>query len=252
MDRAPLHIPDWLTGTEELSMDAEFVYFRLCLFIYQFDGLLKDDDRSNARRCKMSTRGYRQAKAELLAAAKIEIRDGYLWNRRCEKVLSDVCALSEAQSRRAQRRWEKAGRNGVKAAEKASEKAAMDHEKPSEFNGDAYAKGYAGDHPISEARKTRKEETSLRSASSLVRNADDDHAPATRGKSADWEDRAYDALERLLGSSDWSLRSFADKCGSGVGHGHVGKVNNNNTVPEHIRQTVLATALRLDGERNVS
>lgn len=160
MDRADWHIPDWLSGAEELSMEAEFAYFRLCLFIYQFDGLLKDDDQANARRCKMSTRAFRQVKAELLTACKIEVRDGYLWNARCEKVLAGVCSLSEAQSRRAQRRWEKVRENGGKSPEKAGvsagkteEKGAEIPEKDNEINGSAHAVAHAGQDATSESRK---------------------------------------------------------------------------------------------------
>jgi uncharacterized protein YdaU (DUF1376 family) len=261
MDRAPWHIPDWLAGTEELSKDAEFAYFRLCLFIYQFDGLLKDDDRANARRCKMSTRCFRQVKAELLTATKIEIRDGYVRNRRCERVLSDVCSLSEAQSRRAHKRWAKARESGLIPAEiqefsadKQPENSRVNGGKPNEINGTTHTAGHAGNDAISEARNTRKEESSLRSASSPSRERNDDRArtPAKPIRlSSDREDLAYDALERLLDSPDWSLRKLANECGGSVSHGHVGKINRGQNVPEPIRLSVLATALRLAGELNI-
>lgn len=160
MDRASWHIPDWLAGAEELSAEAEYAYFRLCLFLYQFDGLLKDDDQANARRCKMSTRAFRQVKAALLAADKLEIRDGYLWNARCAKEIGSVCSMSQAQSIRAQKRWQKARESQEKRSKKATEnrenrqeKGCGNHEKHNEINDYSHATAYAGHDAISESRK---------------------------------------------------------------------------------------------------
>jgi uncharacterized protein YdaU (DUF1376 family) len=160
MDRATWEIPDWLAGAEELTLEAEYAYFRLCLFFYQFDGLLKDDDQANARRCKMSTRAYRQAKAQLVTACKLEVRDGYLWNAKCQKVLESVCAHSESQSARARRRWDKARENAEKSPEKAGisgskndENGVEKSEKPNDINVAKSTGAEAGGDAISESRK---------------------------------------------------------------------------------------------------
>ena len=58
MDRAMWDIGDWVEGVENIEPETEYVYFRLVMFLYQMDGLLRDDDQANARRCRISTRAY--------------------------------------------------------------------------------------------------------------------------------------------------------------------------------------------------
>ena len=101
MDYVQWNVPDWVAGTDELEPEPEYIFFRLCLFIYLFDGLLKDDDRINARRCKVSTRTYRRYKAALIQADKIEVSDGLIRQGKCNRVLAHAKKQSEKQREKA-------------------------------------------------------------------------------------------------------------------------------------------------------
>lgn len=119
MDFAMWHVGDWISGVEEIQPETEYVYFRLVMFIYQMDGTLKDNDQANARRCRVSTRAYRKHRTKLLDLGKIEIRNGLIWNSRCEREIDHVKKISTRAKTRSEKRW-KAHRES-KLAEKLAE-----------------------------------------------------------------------------------------------------------------------------------
>ena len=105
VDFVQYNIPDWNAGTAELDALEEHVYRKLCDDYQLFDGQLRDDDRSNARRAKLSTQKYRKIKQRLVDLGKIEWRDGLFWNKKAEKVLEKTLEKSEKAREKAEKRW---------------------------------------------------------------------------------------------------------------------------------------------------
>jgi len=110
MDWAAYNLSDWSAGTLELSFEEEAAYRKLCDLIYLFDAALRDDDRANARRLKVSVHKFRKLKSALLDQGKIEVREGYLRQERCEKDLKKIQERSEKAAKKARKRWENSGR----------------------------------------------------------------------------------------------------------------------------------------------
>ncbi len=128
----------WLAGVEVMEPETEYVYFRLCMHLYDLDGLVvADADQANARRCRMSTRTYRKHKEILLDLGKFEVRDGLLWNERCAEEIEKVKGISEGAKLRADKRWQghqnransqNARKNTEKNSRKLAEKAGVSSE----------------------------------------------------------------------------------------------------------------------------
>lgn len=110
MDWAGYNLSDWASGTLELSFEEEAAYRKICDLIYLFDAALRDDDRANARRLKVSVYKFRKLKSALLNQGKIEVREGYLRQERCEKDLKKIQERSEKAAKKARKRWENSGR----------------------------------------------------------------------------------------------------------------------------------------------
>lgn len=105
VDRVQYHLPDWNAGTDDLTFEQEAAYRKICDWFYLMDGQLRDDDRKNARRLKVSVRKFRILKNELLDCGKISIRDGLLYNERAEKVLEKTLSLSTSAREKAEKKW---------------------------------------------------------------------------------------------------------------------------------------------------
>ena len=140
MDWAPYNLSDWASGTLELSFEEEAAYRKICDLIYLFDARLRDDDRANARRLKISLQKFRKLKSALLDQGKIEVREGYLRQERCEKDLKKIQERSEKAAKKARKRWENSGR------------------KSNEINETGDAAAYAAAYANSLSRELEKEE----------------------------------------------------------------------------------------------
>ena len=109
MDWAAYNLSDWASGTLELSFEEEAAYRKICDLIYLFDARLRDDDRANARRLKISLQKFRKLKSALLDQGKIEVRAGHLHQERCEKDLKKIQERSKKAAKKARKRWENSG-----------------------------------------------------------------------------------------------------------------------------------------------
>ncbi len=138
VDHYMVTIPDWENGTAGMTFEQEYVYRKLCEFIYALDDTLKDDDRANARRCKMSTRLFRKHKIALLEMGKIDAQDGYIRNRRCANELQKIWDRSEAAR-------VKAAKSHVKRRANKKINSPTSPKKPSKFNGTPVAGALANE-----------------------------------------------------------------------------------------------------------
>ena len=167
VDRVQYHLPDWNTGTDELTFEQEAAYRKLCDWYYLMNGRLKDDDHMNARRLKVSLRRYRELRNELIKAGKIGVVDGYLFNERAEKVLIKTLSLSDSAREKAEKKW-------------ANESA-----KSLENNASVLAGAYAG------ADANRKPLTVKKKTPSLPSGASPPQAKGTR-LADDWQPSEQD------------------------------------------------------------
>ncbi len=102
-----LNIRDWLQGTRNLEPSQAGVYIQIVLLFSDNLGVLPDDDGFVAGHLKMGIRYYRKIKAQLIALGKIEIRNGYIWNRRAAIEVASFCSTSKAKRKAAREREEK-------------------------------------------------------------------------------------------------------------------------------------------------
>jgi uncharacterized protein YdaU (DUF1376 family) len=121
MDWAAYNLSDWSAGTLELSFEEEAAYRKICDLIYLFDARLRDDDRANARRLKISLQKFRKLKSALLDQGKIEVRAGHLHQERCEKDLKKIQERSEKAAKKARKRWENSVRNSGRKSNEINE-----------------------------------------------------------------------------------------------------------------------------------
>lgn len=117
VERVQYHIPDWMTGTEEMSFELEAAYRKLCDFYYLTDGHLKDDHQTNARRLKISVRKYKKYRQALIDAGKFHAVDGHLVQDRAAKELEVIYESSVKAREKAAKRWRKHDENSAKSLE---------------------------------------------------------------------------------------------------------------------------------------
>lgn len=111
VSRIDFYPDDWLGGTSEMTAEQRGVFITICAKYWSKEGYLRDDDYVMAGECRMSTRRWRQIKAELIALEKIDIQDGFIVQERAELELSrSVLALET--------RTERASKGGRKKSEK--------------------------------------------------------------------------------------------------------------------------------------
>ncbi len=164
------NVGDWIGGVEEITPETEYVYFRLVMFIYQMDGTLKDSDQANARRCRVSTRAYRKHKSKLIDLGKIEVRDGLIWNARCEHEINHVKEISTRAKTRSEKRWkahlksklaEKPTENSLVLEGKTRRKLALktreNPENANDFNKTMHASSHATQHATQHANQGTSE-----------------------------------------------------------------------------------------------
>lgn len=77
----------WDFGTTELSLEEEAAYLRIVNAIHKHDAPVPDNDRVLAGMFRVSTRKARALVEALVAAGKVTIEDGKIWNDRARSDL---------------------------------------------------------------------------------------------------------------------------------------------------------------------
>lgn len=101
---------DMVDGCNELTVEEELAYRRICDFIYLSEDALVDDDKRLGWMTKLGRR-WPKIKAELIARGKIDIEEGLIRNDRCTKEFTA-----------AERFWSKKSDAGHASARKRKEK----------------------------------------------------------------------------------------------------------------------------------
>lgn len=84
----PLDFRKWLAGTADLSAEAEFVFWRLCLLVYDTQQPIIDRSAARvARWCKLPPERLEIALAELVDAEKVKRSEGGIYVPSAEKHL---------------------------------------------------------------------------------------------------------------------------------------------------------------------
>lgn len=104
---------DWDFGTSNLSLEEEAAYLRIINAIHKHDGPVPYNDRVLAGLFRTSTRKARALVNALIAAGKVTVEDGLIWNFRAR---SDVIQRQFASISSAER--------GAKGGRKRAENAA--------------------------------------------------------------------------------------------------------------------------------
>jgi uncharacterized protein YdaU (DUF1376 family) len=98
--------PDaWLSGTADLTTEESGAFWNLCCHYMAKDGCVPDDDAKLARIVKLGTRAWRRVKTVLLEHSHIEVRGGFIWQRKCEKQLKLAANFAQTQREKAAKRW---------------------------------------------------------------------------------------------------------------------------------------------------
>jgi uncharacterized protein YdaU (DUF1376 family) len=98
--------PDaWLSGTADLSAEETGCFWNLCCFYMLKDGAVADDDQMLARVCKVSTRRWRIVRKRLIEGCFIEVREGFVWQAKCEERLEKDGKFSTSQRDKVAKRW---------------------------------------------------------------------------------------------------------------------------------------------------
>lgn len=107
----------WDFGTADLSLEEEAAYLRIVNAIHKHDGPVPDNDRVLAGLFRSSTRKARALVEALVAAGKVTIEDGKIWNERARSdlVQRGFTSISRAES------GAKGGRTRAERAAKALE-----------------------------------------------------------------------------------------------------------------------------------
>lgn len=77
----------WDRGTDNLTLEQEAAYLRICNAIYAADQPIAENYRTLAGMWRCNERKAKRLLAELIEAGKVEIKDGWIVN---DKALSDV------------------------------------------------------------------------------------------------------------------------------------------------------------------
>lgn len=123
------HIMDWRSGTSSLSDRAYRVYHVIIEEIMLNDGPVPLHERSLAGKSNRSTRDFRAALAELVAAEKVIVKDGFLHNPRAEAEL-DAIQKSREKYPKSPRKVDEYSANSPRIVRELEEK-------PNDINGDS-------------------------------------------------------------------------------------------------------------------
>lgn len=97
---------DWSGGTADLDAEHCGAFWNICVHYMGKDGEVPDDDRMLARIARVSSlRRWRVVKATLIDGGYIEIRDGFLVQRKCDERLKKDGKFEDNQRKKANKRW---------------------------------------------------------------------------------------------------------------------------------------------------
>lgn len=102
---------DWLAGTKELDAAETGVYITACALIYSRGGPIKPE--ALRAFCPGDLRVYRRSLDRLLELGKLELKRGYLTNKRCISELQLACKRVASAVKNARKRWEKHNKNNA-------------------------------------------------------------------------------------------------------------------------------------------
>ena len=112
----PLHIGDWMTGTEGLTFEHRGFYIDFLVRLYNRGKPFPDNDRDMADIFRISIRVWKRLKEVLVAAGKILTRNGSLTNERFEKERLKRAEEMRRKSAAAQARWKSSAETSAKLA----------------------------------------------------------------------------------------------------------------------------------------
>ena len=112
----------WDFGTADLSLEEEAAYLRIVNAIHKHDGPVPNNDRVLAGLFRTSTRKARTLVDALVAAGKVTIEDGHIWN---ERARSDLVQRGFTTISRAE-----AGAKGGRTRAENAAKALKDNNPP--------------------------------------------------------------------------------------------------------------------------
>lgn len=96
---------DLLNGIVDLDAEQRGVYLTIMAMIWDRGAPLPDDAQWLARRCGTSTRGFRRVRDSLIAEGKLEMRNGFIANRRALESVKQQKRKSDQARAAAWARW---------------------------------------------------------------------------------------------------------------------------------------------------
>jgi uncharacterized protein YdaU (DUF1376 family) len=98
--------PDaWLVGTANLTTEESGAFWNLCCYYIAKDGQVPDDAHLLARVVKLSARRWGLVRETLLKGAFIEVRDGFIWQAKCQERLEKDGSFARTQRDKVEKRW---------------------------------------------------------------------------------------------------------------------------------------------------
>lgn len=99
----PLYVSDLLADTTTLSAEEFGAYTLLICHMWLHGGVIPDDDRFNARICRVSLRKWRLLRSRL--GEYLQFSDGKISQKRLEKEMKKAKNRSEKRTKAANSRW---------------------------------------------------------------------------------------------------------------------------------------------------
>jgi uncharacterized protein YdaU (DUF1376 family) len=96
---------DWISGTADLTAEETGVLWNLCCHYMTKDGCVPDNAAVLCRVVKLGTRAWNRVKRRLIEGAFIEVRDGFIWQAKCEERLKLDGNFAKTQREKAEKRW---------------------------------------------------------------------------------------------------------------------------------------------------
>jgi uncharacterized protein YdaU (DUF1376 family) len=96
-----------LSGMAELNFEQRGAYNSLLDLLYSRDGDVPDDDKRVARMMNSHWRSWAALKLQLMTCGKVWLEGGKLTAKRVQDTLKEASELSQEQSRRASKGWQK-------------------------------------------------------------------------------------------------------------------------------------------------
>lgn len=102
----PLHIGDWLLGTDGLNFELKGFYMEFLARLYDRGKPFPDNDRDMADLLNISIRVWKRLKEALVAIGKIIVRNGALTNARFERERQKRADEIRKRAHAARARWQ--------------------------------------------------------------------------------------------------------------------------------------------------